>query len=251
MKIDLNCDLGEGQGDDAAILPFLTSASVACGLHAGGPSVMRRTVEEAARLGVAVGAHPGFDDRAHFGRRELALPPEEIYDLVAYQIGALAAFTGRAGVGLAHVKAHGALYHLAAKSREVAEAIARAAAQTAGRVVFVGAPGSFMEGAARSSGLPFAAEGFADRSYGDDGRLLPRSDPRALVDGDDATVAARAVEMVKSQRAPTAEGAWLPMPMHTLCLHGDDPRAAGRARALRAAFDQAGITVAPLATWLR
>src|SRR4051812_36263058 len=170
MKIDLNCDLGEGQGDDAAILPSLTSASVACGLHAGGPSVMRRTVEEAAQLGVAVGAHPGFDDRARFGRVELPLPAAELYDLAAYQIGALAVFTRRAGVSIAHVKAHGALYHLAARLAEAADALARATRETAGAVVFVGVPGSAMEAAARGHGLPFAAEGFADRTYGDDGR---------------------------------------------------------------------------------
>jgi UPF0271 protein len=241
MKIDLNCDLGEGQGDDAAILPFLTSTSVACGLHAGGPSVMRQTVDEAARLGVAVGAHPGFDDRAHFGRVELDLPAAQIYDLVAFQIGALAVFCRRAGVVLAHVKAHGALYHVAARSHEAGRALARATAEAAGRVVRVGAPFE----------LPFAAEGFADRTYGEDGRLLPRSDPRALVDGDDAAVAARGVEMVRSQRVPTAGGASLAMPLHTLCLHGDDPRAAGRVRALRAALEAAGVTVAALGTWLR
>jgi 5-oxoprolinase (ATP-hydrolysing) subunit A len=251
MNIDLNCDLGEGQGDDAAILPFLTSTSIACGYHAGGPAEMRRTVEAAARLGVAVGAHPGFDDRAHFGRVELPLAAVEIYELTAHQIETLAMFVRRAGVPIAHVKAHGALYHLAARSAEAAQAIARATRETAGAVVFVGAPGSQMEAAARDHGLPFAAEGFADRTYGDDGRLLPRSDPRALVDGDDAAVAARAVEMVTSQRVPTAGGASLPMPMHTLCLHGDDPRAAGRARAIRAALEQAGITVAALGTWLR
>jgi UPF0271 protein len=251
MKIDLNCDLGEGQGDDAAILPFITSASVACGMHAGGPSVMRRTVDEAARLGVAVGAHPGFDDRARFGRVELALAPEELYDLVAYQIGALAVFARRAGVTLAHVKAHGALYHLAARSAEAAQAVAAAARETAGFVVFVGVPGSPMEEAAGEHGLPFAAEGFADRRYGDDGRLIARGDPRALVEGDDTAVAARAVAMVREQRVLTASGTTLPMPIHTLCLHGDDPRAAGRARAVRSALEQAGITVAALGTWLR
>jgi UPF0271 protein len=251
MKIDLNCDLGEGQGDDAAILPFLTSASVACGLHAGGPTVMRRTVDQAARLGVAVGAHPGFDDRARFGRVELDLPAEELYDLTAYQIGALAVFARRAGVTLAHVKAHGALYHLAASSAEAARAIAAASRETAGLVVFVGVAGSEMEAAAQDFGLPFAAEGFADRGYGEDGRLLPRRDPRALVGGDDAAVAARAVEMVRRQQVPTVGGASLPTAIHTLCLHGDDPRAAGRARAIRSALEQAGITVAALGTWRR
>jgi len=249
--VDLNCDLAEGQGDDGAILPLVTSVNVACGLHAGGPTEMRRTVDAAARLGVAIGAHPGFADRPRFGRVELQLPAGEIYDLVAYQIGALAAFVQRAGAALAHLKPHGALYHLAARRGEVAEAIARATRECAGPIIFMGAPASEMEAAARGCGLPFAAEGFADRTYGDDGRLLPRTDPRALVAGDDEAVAARAVEMVRSQRAPTAAGVWLPLPLHTLCLHGDDPRATGRARALRAALEAAGITVAPLGSWLR
>jgi UPF0271 protein len=251
LHLDLNCDLAEGQGDDAAILPFVTSANIACGLHAGGPAEMRRTVDEAARLGVAIGAHPGFADRPRFGRVELELPATEIYDLVAYQIGALAVFVQRAGAALVHLKPHGALYHLAARRGEVAEAIARAARETAGPIIFVGAPASEMEPAARACGLAFAAEGFADRTYGDDGGLLPRSDPRALVAGDDAAVAARAVEMVRSGQIPTASGARLDRPFHTLCLHGDDPRAAGRARVLRTALEDAGITVAPLASWLR
>jgi UPF0271 protein len=250
-SVDLNCDLGEGQGDDDAILPHITSANVACGLHAGGPSVMRHTVDEAARLGVAVGAHPGFADRARFGRVELDLPPAEIYDLVAYQIGALAVFARRAGVPLVHVKPHGALYHLAARRADIADAVVTATRESAGAVIFVGAPASEMEAAARRQGLPFAAEGFADRVYAEDGRLLPRSDPRALVADDDAAVAARAVAMVRTQRVPTAAGASLALPTQTLCLHGDHPGAAARARALRAALEAAGITVAALGKWLR
>jgi UPF0271 protein len=247
--IDLNCDLGEGQGDDAAILPFITSANVACGLHAGGPSAMRATVDEAARRGVAIGAHPGFADRERFGRVELPLALPEIYDLVAYQIGALEAFARRAGVGLQHAKPHGALYHMAARRAEVAGTIARAVHETAGPVIFMGAPASEMEAAARGAGLPFAAEGFADRTYDDAGRLLPREDPRALVAGDDDQVAARAVEMARTQRVPTAGGG-LPLVIHTLCLHGDDPRAAGRARTIRHALEAAGVTVAALGGWL-
>jgi UPF0271 protein len=250
IAVDLNCDVGEGQGNDAAILPFVTSANVACGLHAGGPSVMRATVDEAARLGVAVGAHPGFADRARFGRVELELPPQEIYDLCAYQIGALGAFARRAGVALAHVKAHGALYHQAARQPEVAAAVAAAAREAAGAVILMGAPASEMEPAARARGLRFAAEGFADRGYGPDGRLLPRDLPGALVAGDDDAIAARAVEIVRTQRVPIEHGT-LALATQTLCLHGDDPRAAGRARAIRRALEQAGITVAPLAAWLR
>jgi 5-oxoprolinase (ATP-hydrolysing) subunit A len=242
--IDLNCDLGEGVGDDAAILPHLTSASIACGLHAGGPSIMRETVEQAARLGVAVGAHPGFADRDRFGRVELPLSPEEIYDLVAYQIGALWPFVRAAGIALRHVKPHGALYHLAARRAEVAGAIARAARETAGLVTFVGAPASPMAAAAADHGLLFAGEGFADRTYAADGTLLPRSDPRALVDGDDAVVADRAVTMVRDGQVPAVDGGALPLSIQTLCLHGDDARAAGRARAIRAALAAAGIAVA-------
>jgi UPF0271 protein len=232
-------------------LPFITSANVACGLHAGGPTVMRQTVDEAARLGVAVGAHPGFADRARFGRVELDLPPAEIYDLVAFQIGALEVFARRAGVPLVHVKPHGALYHLAARRAEIAEAVVAATRASAGAMIFVGAPASEMEAAARGQGLRFAAEGFADRTYGEDGRLLPRSDPRAMVEGDDAAVAARAVVMVQSQSVPTAGGASLSLPLQTICLHGDAPGAASRARAVRAALEAAGIAVAPLGAWLR
>jgi UPF0271 protein len=250
IAVDLNCDVGEGQGDDAAILPFVTSANVACGLHAGGPSVMRATVDEAARLGVAVGAHPGFADRAGFGRVELTLSPPEIYDLCAYQIGALAAFARRAGVTIAHVKPHGALYHQAAREAAIAAAVAAAVRETAGQAYLVGAPASEMEPAARARGLRFAAEGFADRGYGADGRLLPRDRPGALVEGEDAAIAARAVEMVRTQHVPI-EGGSLALPTQTLCLHGDDPRAAGRARAIRRALEGAGITVAALGHWLR
>jgi UPF0271 protein len=250
MFVDLNCDLGEGQGDDAAILAHVTSASVACGLHAGGPAVMRRTVEAARSARVAVGAHPGFPDREGFGRRALDLPPEEIHDLVLYQIGALEAFVRLAGMRLQHVKAHGALYHLANQQPETAEAVAAATRRARADLILVGAPASALAAAAARHGLRFAAEIFADRQYGEDGRLLPRSDPRALVEGDDAAVAARALAMALQQTIWTAAGRALSQPGHTLCLHGDDPRAAARAAAIRAAFARAGVTVAPLGSWL-
>ena len=249
-RVDLNCDLGEGAGDDAAILPFVTSASVACGLHAGGPSEIRATVDGACRAHVAVGAHPSFPDRAGFGRHEMDLSPEQIYDVVLYQIGALEPFLRRAGMRLQHVKPHGALYHAAARRPEVADAVADATCDARADLVLVGAPGSACEAAARRRGLRFAGELFADRGYADDGTLLPRSHPQALVEGDDEAVAARAVAMVKDGVVFTASGRALPQPGHTLCLHGDDPRAAGRARAIRAALEQAGVAVAPLGAWL-
>jgi UPF0271 protein len=250
MRIDLNCDLGEGVGDDAAILPSLTSTSVACGLHAGGPAVMRRTVDEAARQGVALGAHPGYPDRAGFGRHELPLAAAEVHDLVLFQLGALAAFVRRAGRELQHVKAHGALYHVAGRAPDVADALAAATAAVGSHLILIGAPGSALAAAAARHQLRFAAELFADRHYGEDGRLLPRTDPRAFVDGDDEAIAARAVAMVKEQAIRTAAGTVIAQPGHTLCLHGDDARAAGRARAVRAALGAAGITVAALGAWL-
>jgi UPF0271 protein len=248
--IDLNCDLGEGVGDETAILPWLTSASVACGLHAGGPSVMRQTVEAAARAGVAVGAHPSYPDRAGFGRHAMELAPEAIHDLVLFQLGALAAFVRRARLRLQHVKAHGALYHAANQRPEVADAFAEATASVGAELIVVGAPGSALAAAASAHGLRFAAEIFADRHYGEEGRLLPRSDPRALVSGSDEEVAARAVAMVQEGAIRTANGTTIAQTGHTLCLHGDDPRAAARARAVRTAFAAAGITVAPLGSWL-
>jgi UPF0271 protein len=249
--IDINCDLGEGQGHDLAVLPFVTSANVACGLHAGGPTPMRQTVDEAARLGVAVGAHPGFADRAEFGRVERELPPAELYDLVAYQIAALSAFTRRAGVPLTHVKAHGALYHLAGRRAEVAEAVARAAAETAPAPIVVGSPGSLLAAAASRHGLRYAAEGFADRGYTDEGGLVPRGQPGAVLAADDDAVGARAVVLVRDGRVTTASGRLLALSVQTLCLHGDDPRVAGRAEAVRRALAAAGIAVAPLSAWLR
>jgi 5-oxoprolinase (ATP-hydrolysing) subunit A len=249
--IDINCDLGEGQGTDAAVLPFVTSANVACGLHAGGPTEMRRTVEQAARLGVAVGAHPGFADRAEFGRVERDLPAPEIYDLVAYQIGALEVFARRAGIGLDHVKAHGALYHLAGRRQDIADAVVEAVKEAAGSPIVVGSPGSALAIAAATQGLRFAAEGFADRGYADDGRLVPRGHGEALVAGDDDAVAARAVALVRDGRVTTVGGRSLELSIQTLCLHGDDARVVGRAQAIRRALDDAGVQVAPLATWWR
>jgi UPF0271 protein len=248
--IDLNCDLGEDVGDDAGILPWITSASVACGLHAGGPTVMRRTVEAAVAAGVAVGAHPGYPDREGFGRRPVELPAPDIRDLVLYQIGALEAFVRAAGTRLAHVKAHGALYHAANRRPEIAEAVAEAAAAAGPDVVLVGAPDSALAAAAARRGLRFAVELFADRHYGEDGDLLPRSDPRALVEGDDDEIAARALAMVRDHAVRTAAGTVIARVGHTLCLHGDDACAAGRARAIRTALAAAGVTVAPLGSWL-
>jgi UPF0271 protein len=248
--VDLNCDLGEECGDDAAILPHVTSASVACAQHAGSPSSMRATVNAAAAAGVAVGAHPSFPDRQNFGRQDMQLPADAIHDLVLYQIGALEVFCRQAGVRLQHVKPHGALYHVGARRPEAAEAIARAVHAAGRDLILVGPPGSALAAAAAAAGLRFAGELFADRQYGEDGLLLPRSDPRALIALDHAAAAARAVQMIRSGQVVTASNTMLPQTGHTICLHGDTPDAAARAQAVRAALEAAGIRVAPLGAWL-
>ena len=180
ITIDLNCDMGESFGAytigaDAEVMPSISSANVACGYHGGDPAVMRRTVRLAREAGVAVGAHPGFQDLAGFGRREMSLAPQEIEDIVLYQIGALAAIAQSERVRLQHVKAHGALYNMAAKDRALADAIARAVAAFDRSLILFGLPGSELIRAGAACGLRVAAEGFADRAYEPDGSLTPRS----------------------------------------------------------------------------
>jgi UPF0271 protein len=250
VVFDLNCDLGEERGDDAAVLPHVTSINVACGQHAGGPSVMRATVQAAVAAGVAIGAHPSFPDREGFGRRAMSLDPGVIFDLCLYQIGALAIFVRQAGARLQHVKPHGALYHLAATDPAVAAAVARAVREARADLILVGPPGSALTLAAAAEGLRFAGEIFADRAYDDGGQLVPRSDPRAMVAGDDGLVAARAVQMVQTGQVPSLSGAIIARSGQTLCLHGDEAGASQRARAIRCALELAGVQLRPLGSWL-
>jgi UPF0271 protein len=246
--IDLNCDLGESfgayeMGDDAGVLPFVTSANVACGAHAGDPSVMRRTVAAAREHGVAIGAHPGLPDREGFGRREMRISPQEAYDLVVYQVGALAAFAAAAGTALRHVKPHGALYNMACADDALATPIARAVRDVDARLLLFGLPDSALHRAAEDAGLRFAREAFADRAYTARGTLVPRGEPGAVVDDADEAVR-RAVEIAARGRARTAAGGELRLEADTLCVHGDRPDAAHFARALRAGLEAAGVRVA-------
>jgi UPF0271 protein len=246
--IDLNCDLGESfgayrMGDDAGVLPFVTSANVACGAHAGDPSVMRRTVAAALEHGVAIGAHPGFPDLAGFGRREMRISPQEAYDLVLYQVGALAAFATAAGTGLRHVKPHGALYNMACADAALAEPIARAVRDLDARLILFGLPGSELQRAAEAAGLRFAREAFADRGYAADGSLVRRGRPGAMIeDADDAV--RRAVEIAAEGRTRTADGAELRLEADTICIHGDRADAALFARTLREGLERSGVRVA-------
>jgi UPF0271 protein len=250
MRIDLNADLGESfgawpMGQDAQLMAIVTSANVACGGHAGDPATMRRTVRLARAHGVAVGAHPGFPDLLGFGRREIQMSPQDVEDLVLYQVSALAGIARAEGVRLQHVKAHGALYNMACRDEALAEAIAAAVAAFDPTLVLFGLPGSALLQAGLDAGLPVAAEAFADRAYLPDGSLAPRSQPGSVIHDVD-TVVARAVTMVTESTAIATDGSRLAFDADTLCLHGDTPGAAALAAAIRRGLEDAGVTIAPL-----
>jgi len=230
MRVDLNADVGEECGQDAALMRCITSANIACGLHAGNSAVMRETVRLARDHGVAIGAHPGFDDREHFGRRELQLPPDRITDLVFRQIESLAEIAAEAGVRLQHVKAHGALYNIAVRDRHAADAIARATKSVDCSLILLGLPGSALVAAAEAAGLRAAREAFADRAYRPDGTVVPRSEPGAVIH-DPAEVLSRVVDL--AQRPD----------VDTICVHGDTPGAAELASQIRAALEAAKFQV--------
>ncbi len=250
-RIDLNADLGEGfgawsMGADEALLEHVTSANVACGFHAGDPSVIDRTVARAVRAGVAVGAHPGYFDLRGFGRREMRAPVNEVEADVVYQVGALLAFARAHGAPLTHVKPHGALYNQAADDAELAAAIARGVARVDRELVLVGLSGSpAMRQAAAAAGLRFAAEGFVDRAYDSRGRLVPRSQPGAVT-SDPAVAAAAALRLARDRVVIAIDGHEVAVEADTLCLHGDNPRALDVARSVRAALDGAGVSVRAL-----
>ncbi len=246
--IDLNCDMGESygawkMGDDAAIMPLVSSANVAAGFHGGDPATIRETVRLAVSHGVAVGAHPSLPDLAGFGRRTMKITPREAYDLVIYQAGAVAAFARAAGTRLHHVKAHGAFYNMAAKDVGLADAIAAAVRDLGGDVLLYGLSGSAMIDAAARHGVRAVAEVFADRSYEDDGTLTPRDQPGAMITDEHASVA-QVLQMVERGTVRSRSGIEVPVAAGTLCLHGDQPGAVAFARALRATFEARGIEVA-------
>lgn len=249
--IDLNADLGESYGrwqvaDERRVLPLVTSASIACGFHAGDPLVMRASVARAARLGVAVGAHPGYPDLLGFGRREMAATPEEITAYVLYQVGALAAVCRAEGARLRYVKPHGALYNRAATDHAAADAVADAVRLADPSLVLLGLAGSALVAAGERAGLRTAGEAFADRAYLADGTLAPRArDGAVLVD--EAHVVAQALAIVCEQQVRTLDGQVVAVRARSLCVHGDNPRAPELLQALRDAFAAHDVTVAPFA----
>ena len=263
MRIDLNCDVGEisaliADGTDDRLLAQVTSANIACGGHAGDDATMRATVASALRHGCAVGAHPGYDDPAHFGRRRLDLPLDRVTILVRDQVTRLRAVARAAVAALRHVKPHGALYNAAVDDRALAAAIAdgvRAAcadtdpvASSSGSAlpVLVGLAGSASLEVYARSGFPVAAEAFADRRYEPDGRLRSRALAGALLEAPD-DAAAQAVAIVRDGRVTASDGSTLAVRADTLCLHGDTPGAVRIAATVRAALEAAGVTIAPLA----
>lgn len=244
MSVDLNADVGEGM-DDAELLPYVTSANVACGMHAGDPVTMDQTVELALSRGVRVGAHPGYPDRENFGRVAIEMAADEIENLVVYQVSALEGFVRSRGSRLTHVKPHGALYHSGAEFPDVARAIAEGVRRVGTELVLVGASGSMLVGAGREAGLPVAEEAFADRRYRSDGTLVPRGRPGALItDPDEA--AEQAVQLARDGVVVADDSSRISVRADTICLHGDTPGAAEIARRIHERFRSAGIRIAPV-----
>jgi UPF0271 protein len=247
VRIDLNCDMGESfgawtMGQDEAVLPFVTSANVACGFHAGDPQVMLATVRDAARHGVKVGAHVSLPDLQGFGRREMKVTPDEAHAFTLYQLGALDGVARDCGVKLAHVKPHGALYNMAARDAALASAIAAAVTAFDRALVLFGLAGGALVAAGRAAGLRVAEEAFADRSYEPDGQLTPRGIPGAVL-SDPAAAATQAVALATRGELIARGGSVVRVRADTICVHGDRHDAAAFARALREALAAAGLRV--------
>ena len=245
--IDLNCDMGESygawkMGADAAIMPLISSANIACGFHAGDPATIRATVGLAVEHGVAIGAHPSLPDLAGFGRRAMKISPQEMYDLVIYQAGALEAFARAAGSRLHHVKCHGALYNMAANDEGLSEAMVRAAKDLGGVMLYVLSRSKNYE-KAKSMGVPVAGEVFADRGYSDDGSLAPRDRPGGMIE-DAAQAVKQALAMVEQGYVTSLSGRRVPVSAETLCLHGDQAGAVAFAREIRQALLEREIAIA-------
>ena len=242
MIVDLNADLGEGCANDEALLQRVSSANIACGFHAGDALTMQQSVRLAMKYGVAIGAHPSFPDREHFGRSAMQLPPDTVYAQVVYQLGALAAITRAEGGKMIHVKPHGMLYNQAATDAVLADAIARAVFDVDPTLRLVGLAGSELIRAGERAGLQTRQEVFADRRYQSNGALVPRSQPDAMIDSDQQALE-QTLTMVQQQKVLSREGVWVPVKADTVCLHGDGEHALTFAMRLREAFDEQGIEI--------
>jgi 5-oxoprolinase (ATP-hydrolysing) subunit A len=245
-RIDLNCDMGESygawkMGADSEVMPHISSANIACGFHGGDPATIRKTVRLALEHGVAIGAHPSLPDIQGFGRRVMKISPQEMYDLVVYQAGAVEGFARAAGSRLHHIKCHGALYNMAANDEELSQAMVRAA-KDLGAMLYVLSRSQNYD-IAKRAGVAVCAEVFADRGYTDEGTLAPRDKPGGMIENADDAVA-QALAMIEQGHVKSLSGKRVPVAAETLCIHGDQPGAARFAQALRRVFSERGIAVA-------
>jgi UPF0271 protein len=247
MYIDINCDLGEadlatGPGNDEAIMPFISSASIACGFHAGDPLTMERTVLSAIRHGVSIGAHPGYPDREGFGRRPIRMSHEELRAMILYQAGAVKAMAEAAGARMRHVKPHGALYNTAATDYDLSMVIVRAVQDIDSSLILVGQSGSRMIKAARDAGLACASEVFADRAYNDDGTLVARNVEGAVLHDTDVMIR-RVIRMIREKVVESFSGKLIPIKADTVCIHGDNEAAPEFVKKLAEALKAEGIII--------
>ena len=250
LKVDLNSDLGESFGRytlgmDDQILPVISSANVACGFHASDPVVMENTVKLAKASGVAVGAHPGYPDLMGFGRRNMTVTPQEARDYTLYQLGALDAFLRPMGMTMQHVKPHGAFYNMAAKDYELAKAICQGVKDFDPSLILLGLSGSEMIRAAEDLGLRAVSEVFADRAYEEDGTLVSRKKPGAMITDEEEAIA-RVVRMVTEGKVTAITGRDIPIRAQSICVHGDGEKAVLFAKKIRAALEEHGVTICPM-----
>lgn len=232
---DINCDLGEGAGNDEFIMPYISSANIACGYHAGDVDTIRRTIDLCIQHKISIGAHPSFYDRNNFGRTEMNLSPDDLYDLITQQLYIFKELTDLSDQKMLHVKPHGALYNMSARDVSIAKAIARAVRDFDNHLILFGLSGSHSISEAKNLGLKTASEAFADRTYQDDGSLTPRSQPNALIE--DADKAARQVlQMINERSVTTVSGKTIPIVAETICIHGDGKNAVEFAKAIHNAI---------------
>ncbi len=242
LSVDLNADLGEGSGHDVELFELITSANIATGFHAGDSDTMHAAVSAAKKHGVAVGAHPSFFDRENFGRKELTIPAEEVFDAVAYQLGIFQAIASALDVQPNHVKPHGALYNMAVRDATLADAIARAIKSVDSKLILFAPDKSELARAGEAHGLQIAREIFADRNYLDDGWLVPRTRPDALLH-DPNEAAQRVLRMLREGKVRSVEGRDVPVRGETICVHGDTPGAVDFARELRTQLEKEGVEI--------
>jgi UPF0271 protein len=242
MKIDINCDMGEGIGNDAAIMPYISSANIACGYHAGNEKIMKRTIELCLQYNVVIGAHPSFLDKENFGRTEMHLSTSEVYDLVIKQIHLFNKIVKQSGASLHHIKPHGALYNMSAKDSQLAATIALAVKDVDEKLILYGLSGSYSISEAKKIGLRTANEIFADRTYQDDRTLTPRSKPNALIEDEDKAVQ-QVLQIIKEGTVTALTGKIISMKADTICIHGDGKHASEFAKRIHAVLKNNSIEI--------